>query len=63
MKRVYEVTLVNKNFSNDVHRPWILARSAAEAQRKAKRYIKENRLPRTQTEVQGIEMKGTVEVE
>lgn len=63
MKRVYEVTLTHKKFENDYHKPWILARSADEASRKAKRYIRENKLPHTQTEVSGVKLVGTIEVE
>lgn len=63
MKRVYEVHFQHRLYNNDDHKPWVIARSAEEAQRKGKRYLRQVKLPHTQMTMVGVRQLGTIEVE
>lgn len=63
MKRVYEVHFQHKVYNNDDQKPWVLARTATEAARKGKRYLREVKLPHTQMTLVGVRQLGTIEVE
>ncbi len=63
MKRVYEVHFQHKHFVNDEHKPWVIARTAAEASKKGRTYLKAVKLPVTQMELIGVKAVGTIEVE